>query len=78
MMSALELAEAGLTVSVFDKGQAGKEASGLVVELFRHYTRGGMHSITALATWSQAFPDLIASLSEATGIDSELSTKECW
>ena len=43
MMSALELAEAGHIVSVFDKGQAGQEASWAVVELFRHYTRGGMH-----------------------------------
>ena len=33
-------------------------------------------SITALATWSQqAFPGLIVSLNESTGIDSELSTE---
>ena len=77
MMSALGLAEAGHTVLVFDKGQAGLEAScaggGIISPL---YPWRYAPPITALATWSQqAFPDLIASLSESTGIDSELSTK---
>ena len=77
MMSALELAEAGHIVSVFDKGQAGQEASwaggGIISPL---YPWRYAPPITALATWSQqAFPGLIASLSESTGIDSELSTE---
>ena len=77
MMSALELAEAGLSVFVFDKGRAGQEASwaggGIISPL---YPWRYAPSITALATWSQqAFPDLITSLNESTGIDSELSTE---
>jgi len=77
MMSALELAEAGLSVLVFDKGQAGQEASwaggGIISPL---YPWRYAPPITALATWSQqVFPDLIVSLSESTGIDAELSTE---
>ena len=75
MLSALELAEAGQRVLMIDQGRAGLEASwaggGIISPL---YPWRYAPPITALATWSQqAFPDLIASLTDSTGIDSELS-----
>jgi len=75
MLSALELAEAGQKVLMIDRGRAGLEASwaggGIISPL---YPWRYAPPITALATWSQkAFPDLIASLTDSTGIDSELS-----
>ena len=75
MLSALELAEADQRVLIVDKGQAGLEASwaggGIISPL---YPWRYAPPITALATWSQqAFPDLITSLTDSTGIDSELS-----
>ena len=75
MLSALELAEAGQKVLMIDQGRAGLEASwaggGIISPL---YPWRYAPPITALATWSQqAFPDLIASLTDSTGIDSELS-----
>ncbi|MEC8693570.1 MAG: FAD-dependent oxidoreductase [Pseudomonadota bacterium] len=74
MLSALELAEAGQTVVILDKGQAGLEASwaggGIISPL---YPWRYSPPITALATWSQnAFPELIAQLRDSTGIDPEL------
>ena len=75
MLSALELAEAGQKVLMIDQGRAGLEASwaggGIISPL---YPWRYAPPITALATWSQqVFPDLIASLTDSTGIDSELS-----
>ena len=75
MLSALELAGAGQSVLIIDKGQAGLEASwaggGIISPL---YPWRYAPPITALATWSQkVFPDLIIQLRDTTGIDPELS-----
>jgi Glycine/D-amino acid oxidases (deaminating) len=73
LMSALELAAAGMSVRLFDRGHAGREASwaggGIISPLYpwRYQTH-----ITALASWSQStYPGLVSHLAESTGIDPE-------
>lgn len=73
LMSALELAASGLSVRLYDRGRAGREASwaggGIISPLYpwRYETH-----ITALASWSQAtYPGLIKHLAESTGVDPE-------
>jgi glycine oxidase len=73
MMSALELADSGMTVRLYDRGRAGREASwaggGIISPL---YPWRYQPHITALASWSQAnYPGLIKQLSESTGVDPE-------
>lgn len=74
-LSALELLQRGWQVTLLEAGETGREASwaagGLVTPLYPwHYCT----AISALANWSQrAYPQLAASLAEATGIDPELT-----
>lgn len=74
MSVALELAEAGCRVRVFDRGPAGREASwaggGILWPLYawRH-----PESVRSLAMWSaDLYPALCASISRHTGIDPQL------
>lgn len=71
LLSALELADAGLTVRLFDRGQAAQESSwaggGIISPL---YPWRYPPSITALATFSQlVYPEVIARVRESSGID---------
>ncbi len=74
LMTARELAAAGLSVTVLERGAStGREASwaggGILSPL---YPWRYPHALTALVHWSQArFPRLAAALTEETGIDPE-------
>jgi glycine oxidase len=76
MLAARELHAAGATVSVFERGQCGREASwaggGILSPLYPwRYPR----AVTALAAWGQrAYPELAAALVEESGIDPEWTT----
>ncbi len=75
MMQARELAQAGVEVTLIDKGLCGQEASwaggGIVSPLYPwRYSR----PVTALATWSQGYySNLAESLEAESGIDPELT-----
>src|SRR5262245_14620893 len=73
LMTARELARAGLRVRVFERGESGREAT---------YAAGGILSpmppweaseaVTVMADWSRArYAALVAELNEETGIDGE-------
>jgi len=73
MLTALELVEAGQSVTLFERGETGRESSwaggGIVSPLFPWRY---LDSVTKLASWSQAvYPALSTKLSEHTGIDPE-------
>jgi glycine oxidase len=73
LLTALELRGAGLSVTLLDRGEPGRESSwaggGILSPL--HPWRYP-DSVTALARWSQArYPDLAADLRERTGVDPE-------
>jgi len=77
MLTALEIVHAGHKVTLFERGQTGRESSwaggGIVSPLFPWRY---MDSVSKLASWSQAvYPALSAELSEQTGIDPEYT--EC-
>ncbi len=74
LLLARELASAGASVTVLERGQCCREASwaggGIVSPL---YPWRYDDAVTALADWAQAFyPQLTASLLQETGIDPEL------
>ncbi len=71
LLTARELAEAGASVTVLERGEPARESSwaggGILSPL---YPWRYPDSITRLASWSQAvYPGLCESLSESTGID---------
>ncbi len=75
LLLARELAQAGASVTLIDKGAVGQEASwaggGIVSPL---YPWRYPFAVTALANWAQAFyPELAAQLTEQTGIDVEFN-----
>lgn len=75
MMQARELAQAGVEVTLIDKGLCGQEASwaggGIVSPL---YPWRYSEPVTALATWSQGYyGNLAESLEAESGIDPELT-----
>jgi glycine oxidase len=75
MLTALELARAGRQVTLFERGDTGRESSwaggGIVSPLFPWRY---LDAVTQLATWSQgAYPALSDELTKATGIDPELT-----
>jgi len=75
MLTALELARAGVGVTLFDRQETGRESSwaggGIVSPLFPWRY---LDAVTHLASWSQAaYPDLCGELAAATGIDPELT-----
>jgi len=75
MLSALELAAAGVEVTLLERTQTGRESSwaggGILSPLYPwRYPR----AVTELARWSQRrYPQLAAELSQATGIDPEFT-----
>ena len=74
MLTARELSLAGMQVTVVEQGEAGHESSwaggGIVSPL---YPWRYPAAVSALAKWGQAFyPELIAEIKDATGIDAEL------
>ena len=73
LLTAHELASAGHAVTLFERGETGRESSwaggGIVSPLFPWRY---LDSVTALASWSQAvYPAFCAALAEHTGIDPE-------
>jgi len=73
MLTALELTRAGQAVTLFERGETGRESSwaggGIVSPLFPWRY---LDSVTKLASWSQAiYPSLCADLAEQTGVDPE-------
>ena len=75
MMQARELAQAGVEVTLIDKGLCGQEASwaggGIVSPL---YPWRYSEPVTALATWSQGYyGNLAESLEAESGVDPELT-----
>lgn len=73
LLAARELAGAGLSVTILDKGPAGRESSwaggGILSPL---YPWRMPEAVTALCAWSQQrYPALAAELLEATGLDPE-------
>jgi glycine oxidase len=73
MLTALELRNAGQSVTLFERGETGRESSwaggGIISPLFPWRY---LDSVTRLASWSQAiYPDLCAELAQHTGIDPE-------
>lgn len=73
MMTAWQLAEAGLGVTLLERGRAGREASwaggGIVSPL---YPWRQQQAISRLSHWSESrYPHLASRLAEATGIDPE-------
>ncbi|MEK7322844.1 MAG: FAD-dependent oxidoreductase, partial [Pseudomonadota bacterium] len=73
LLMARELAEAGATVAVVERGEPGREASwaggGILSPL---YPWRYPDPVNVLARWSQAyFPELAAALADETGIDPE-------
>lgn len=81
LLSALELAEAGLSVTLVEQGALGQESSwaggGIVSPL---YPWRYSPAVSALAHWSQGcYPELDRRLFEQTGVDSEVhSTGLYW
>ncbi len=77
MLTALELKTAGYPVTLFERGDTGRESSwaggGIVSPLFPWRY---LDSVTALASWSQThYPAFCGALAEQTGIDPEYT--EC-
>ena len=75
LLSALELADAGLHVHLLDRGQAAQESSwaggGIISPL---YPWRYPASITALATFSQlVYPEIIARIRDVSGIDPQFT-----
>lgn len=75
MLTARQLLQRGVSVTLIEKTETGVEASwaggGIVSPL---YPWNYVPAISALATWAQAaYPALVAQLREETGIDAELS-----
>ena len=73
LLTAHELASAGQNVTLFERGETGRESSwaggGIVSPLFPWRY---LDSVTALASWSQAvYPALCADLAAHTGVDPE-------
>ena len=73
MLTALELVQAGQAVTLFERGETGRESSwaggGIVSPLFPWRY---LDSVTKLASWSQAvYPALSAELTAQTGVDPE-------
>ena len=77
MMTALQLADAGHSVALVERGQCGREASwaggGIVSPLYPwRYSK----AISALSSWSEGrYPELAGRLLEETGIDPEYRQK---
>ncbi|GHB33498.1 glycine oxidase ThiO [Salinicola rhizosphaerae] len=77
MMTGLQLADAGHSVAIVERGQCGREASwaggGIVSPLYPwRYSR----PISALSSWSEGrYPELADRLHEETGIDPEYRQK---
>lgn len=77
MMTALQLADAGHSVAIVERGQCGREASwaggGIVSPLYPwRYSA----AISALSSWSEGrYPELAGRLFEETGIDPEYRQK---
>jgi glycine oxidase len=77
MLTALEMAQAGHSVTLFERGETGRESSwaggGIISPLFPWRY---LDSVTNLASWSQnVYPALSAELASQTGIDPEYT--EC-
>ena len=77
MLSALELAQAGQSVLLFDRADTGRESSwaggGIISPLFPWRY---LDSVTHLASWGQShYADLATALAQHTGIDPEYT--EC-
>ncbi|MCA0976461.1 glycine oxidase ThiO [Halomonas denitrificans] len=77
LMTALQLADAGHSITVIDRGQCGREASwaggGIVSPL---YPWRYSDPVSQLASWSEgAYPELSLSLLEETGVDPEYRQK---
>ena len=75
LLAARELRAAGLDITVFDRGQIGREASwagsGILSPL--HPWRQP-HAIHPLSLWSQrVYPDLAAALADESGVDPQLT-----
>ncbi|MDJ0738173.1 MAG: glycine oxidase ThiO [Gammaproteobacteria bacterium] len=75
MLTALELRSAGHDVSLFERGETGRESSwaggGIVSPLFPWRY---LDSVTRLASWSQSvYPALCSDLFRHTGVDPELT-----
>jgi glycine oxidase len=75
MLSALELRQAGLQVSLFERGETGRESSwaggGIISPLFPWRY---LDSVTRLATWSQGFyPDFCSQLARDSQVDPEFT-----
>lgn len=75
LLTARELVDAGLEVTLIERGETGREASwaggGILSPL---YPWRCPEALTALARWSQRiYPRLCAELTEASGIDPELT-----
>ena len=73
MLTARELARAGMRITLFERSRSGREASwaggGIISPL---YPWRYSEPVTALARWSQIeYPKLAATLHEETGIDPE-------
>ncbi len=73
MLTALELSEAGHKVTLFERGDTGRESSwaggGIVSPLFPWRY---LDSVTRLASWSQsAYPAFLSALYRHTGVDPE-------
>jgi glycine oxidase len=73
LLTAIECAHAGVRVTLFERGETGRESSwaggGIVSPLFPWRY---LDSVTHLASWSQAnYPELAAAIQAATGIDPE-------
>lgn len=76
MLSAWELARAGLRVSLLERGDTGRESSwaggGILSPL---YPWRYADAVSQLAKWSQAvYPELLDELQQFSGIDPELQT----
>lgn len=74
MLTARELALAGMKVTILEQGEAGQESSwaggGIISPL---YPWRYPDAVSDLATWGQhAYPELIAEMNSATGLDAEL------
>lgn len=77
MLTAMELAQAGCRVTLFERAEPGRESSwaggGIVSPLFPWRY---LDAVTHLASWSQArYPAFCAALAQQTGIDPEYT--EC-
>ncbi len=75
LLTARELANAGMRVTLLERGEPGRESSwsggGIVSPLFPWRY---LDSVTALASWSQArYPEICTQLAHDTGIDPEFT-----